>query len=142
MDPTMQHAHSAIADFRLPTSPIACIYHQIRTAPGIDRSHLSQTLGLSQPTVTRHVSALIEANLVAQSSAPGRAWGGFASGRAREVAHNEEPNGRKKNGRIPTLLHATATHILAIGVHVGGTFNRVHCRRWCWANGTSHPYRP
>jgi predicted NBD/HSP70 family sugar kinase len=56
------------ARFSTPTTGPARVLHQIRTVPGITRSRLHDDLQLSQPTVTRHVSALIDAGLVEQAS--------------------------------------------------------------------------
>ncbi|WP_313357829.1 winged helix-turn-helix domain-containing protein, partial [Corynebacterium variabile] len=56
------------AHFATPVTGPARVLHQIRTTPGITRTRLHEDLGLSQPTVTRHVAALIDAGLVEQAS--------------------------------------------------------------------------
>lgn len=88
-----------VLDFHAPTSPAARIFHQLRAMPGIDRAELSRTLGLSQPTVARQVSALIDADVIAQGPAPA--------------------SSKKHNGRTPTVLRPAATHIVSVGAHVG-----------------------
>ncbi|WP_295629302.1 ROK family transcriptional regulator [uncultured Corynebacterium sp.] len=52
------------AEFRLPTTPAARLHHQIRLQWPITRPELAAATGLSQPTVARGVTALIEAGLV------------------------------------------------------------------------------
>ncbi|MFD5869058.1 ROK family protein [Corynebacterium sp. NPDC060344] len=52
------------AAFRLPTSPAARLHHQIRLQWPITRPELAASTGLSQPTVARGVTALIDAGLV------------------------------------------------------------------------------
>lgn len=78
------------------TGPARCL-HQIRTAPGITRSVLHDDLGMSQPTVTRHVSALIDAGLVEQAS----------------------PTGTSGVGRPGATLQPDGRDITALGAHVG-----------------------
>ncbi|MEY8566448.1 MarR family transcriptional regulator [Corynebacterium sp.] len=88
---------SATAHFTAPvTGPARCL-HQIRTTPGITRGRLHEDLGMSQPTVTRHVSALIDAGLVEQVS-PTTAGG---------------------VGRPGTTLRPDGRAVTALGAHVG-----------------------
>lgn len=54
------------AAFRLPTSPAARLHHQIRLQWPITRPELAASTGLSQPTVARGVTALIDAGLIEQ----------------------------------------------------------------------------
>ncbi|WP_245557358.1 ROK family transcriptional regulator [Corynebacterium terpenotabidum] len=89
----------SIARFATPDTGPARVLHQIRTSPGITRSRLHDDLDLSQPTVTRHVAALIEAGLVAQNT-PTRTDAATI-------------------GRPGSTLHPTGNHITALGAHVG-----------------------
>ncbi|WJY98735.1 ROK family protein [Corynebacterium hansenii] len=57
-------AISPTAAFRLPTSPAARLHHQIRLQWPITRPDLAASTGLSQPTVARGVTALLDAGLV------------------------------------------------------------------------------
>lgn len=85
------------AHFTAPaTGPARCL-HQIRTTPGITRSRLHDELGLSQPTVTRHVGALIDAGLVEQAS----------------------PTTGGAVGRPGSTLLPDGRHLTALGAHVG-----------------------
>ncbi|HCT15122.1 MarR family transcriptional regulator [Corynebacterium nuruki] len=86
------------ARFSVPTSGPARVLHQIRTVPGITRARLHDDLGLSQPTVTRHVSALIDAGLVEQAS--------------------PDP-GAAAIGRPGSTLLPDGRDITALGAHVG-----------------------
>lgn len=52
------------AAFRLPSSPAARLHHQIRLQWPITRPELAASTGLSQPTVTRGVTALLDAGLI------------------------------------------------------------------------------
>ncbi|WP_180965677.1 ROK family protein [Corynebacterium xerosis] len=52
------------ASFRLPTTPAARLHHQIRLQWPVTRPELAESTGLSQPTVARGVTALIDAGLV------------------------------------------------------------------------------
>lgn len=52
------------AAFRLPTSPAARLHHQIRLQWPITRPELAASTGLSQPTVARGVTALLDAGLI------------------------------------------------------------------------------
>ena len=52
------------AAFRLPSSPAARLHHQIRLQWPITRPELAASTGLSQPTVARGVTALLDAGLV------------------------------------------------------------------------------
>lgn len=94
----MTTAHlSATAHFTAPvTGPARCL-HQIRTTPGITRGALHEGLGMSQPTVTRHVSALIDAGLVEQLS----------------------PTAAGGVGRPGTTLRPDGRSVTALGAHVG-----------------------
>lgn len=87
------------ARFATPVTGPARVLHQIRTSPGITRSRLHQDLDLSQPTVTRHVAALIDAGLVEQASP--------AQSSATTV------------GRPGTTLLPDGRHLTALGAHVG-----------------------
>lgn len=84
--------------FATPVTGPARVLHQIRTTPGITRSQLHDDLDLSQPTVTRHVAALIEAGLVEQAS-PAQSTTAV--------------------GRPGTTLLPDGRHIVALGAHVG-----------------------
>lgn len=55
---------SPTAAFRLPTSPAARLHHQIRLQWPVTRPELAASTGLSQPTVARGVTALIDAGLI------------------------------------------------------------------------------
>ena len=57
---------SPTAAFRLPTSPAARLHHQIRLQWPVTRPELAASTGLSQPTVARGVTALIDAGLIEQ----------------------------------------------------------------------------
>ncbi|MEJ6550216.1 ROK family transcriptional regulator [Corynebacterium sp. USCH3] len=88
---------SATAHFTAPvTGPARCL-HQIRTSPGITRGRLHEDLGMSQPTVTRHVSALIDSGLVEQVSPT--VGGGV--------------------GRPGSTLRPDGRNVTALGAHVG-----------------------
>lgn len=52
------------AAFRLPSSPAARLHHQIRLQWPITRPELAASTGLSQPTVARGVTALLDAGLI------------------------------------------------------------------------------
>ncbi|KQB87044.1 MarR family transcriptional regulator [Corynebacterium lowii] len=84
--------------FTLPSTPVARVFHQIRTLPKATRSHLRDTLGYSQSSVTRHVLTLMEAGLVEEGSA----------------RHEESHTGRPGS----TLL-LDGRHLILWGVHVG-----------------------
>lgn len=88
---------SPTAHFTAPaTGPAKCL-HQIRTSPGITRGRLHADLGMSQPTVTRHVSALIDAGLVEQVS----------------------PTSGGGVGRPGSTLQPDGRDLTALGAHVG-----------------------
>lgn len=55
---------SRVMDFRLPESTGARILHQIRALGRTDRRELQRSLSISQPSVARHVSALLSAGLI------------------------------------------------------------------------------
>lgn len=88
---------STTAHFTAPVTGPARCFHQIRTTPGITRGRLHGDLGMSQPTVTRHVSALIDAGLVEQVS-PTTAGG---------------------VGRPGSTLRPDGRDVTALGAHVG-----------------------
>ncbi|WP_145942174.1 ROK family transcriptional regulator [Corynebacterium glyciniphilum] len=88
---------STTAHFTAPVTGPARCFHQIRTAPGITRGRLHDDLGMSQPTVTRHVSALIDSGLVEQVS-PTTAGG---------------------VGRPGSTLRPDGRDLTALGAHVG-----------------------
>ncbi|MGN0097030.1 MAG: winged helix-turn-helix transcriptional regulator [Corynebacterium sp.] len=88
---------STTAHFTAPVTGPARCFHQIRTTPGITRGRLHDDLGMSQPTVTRHVSALIDSGLVEQVS-PTTAGG---------------------VGRPGSTLRPDGRDITALGAHVG-----------------------
>lgn len=88
---------STTAHFTAPVTGPARCFHQIRTTPGITRGRLHDDLGISQPTVTRHVSALIDSGLVEQVS-PTTAGG---------------------VGRPGSTLRPDGRAITALGAHVG-----------------------
>lgn len=73
---TTSAGHPTTTVFSRPRNPAAKCLHLIRTRQIVARSELVTATGLSQPTVTRAVSALIEAGLVQErndlSSAKGR----------------------------------------------------------------------
>lgn len=67
--PIAQPTHGSLtipptASFRLPTTPAARLHHQIRLQWPVTRPELAASTGLSQPTVARGVTALIDAGLV------------------------------------------------------------------------------
>lgn len=74
MPPQARHS----ASFARPATPAAKCMHHIRLGQQLIRNELVEATGLSQPTVTRAVTALMQANLVrerpdlTQSSGPGR----------------------------------------------------------------------
>ena len=87
----------ATAHFTAPaTGPAQCL-HQVRTVPGITRSQLHDDLGMSQPTITRHISTLIDAGLVQQGS----------------------PTAAGAVGRPGSTLHPDGHNLTALGAHVG-----------------------
>lgn len=93
-----------VLHFRLPTSPPACILHQIRTLEGATRGQLRDTLGISQPSVTRHVTALREAGLVEQ----------------RQIEHDGE-----RPGRPHAVLGLDGRHLIIWGAHIGARSTHV-----------------
>lgn len=84
--------------FHLPTSPPARVLHQIRTLELATRTTLRDTLGISQPSVTRHVRALVEAGLV-----------------------EERPveQGAERTGRPHSILVLDGRHLTVWGMHIG-----------------------
>lgn len=91
------NAQPATAHFTAPaTGPAQCL-HQVRTVPGITRTKLHEDLGMSQPTITRHVSTLIDAGLVQQGS----------------------PTSAGAVGRPGSTLHPSGHDLTALGAHVG-----------------------
>lgn len=97
--PTTGTAPVGTARFATPVAGPARVLHQVRTSPGITRARLHDDLDLSQPTVTRHVAALIDAGLVEQASP--------AQSSATTV------------GRPGTTLLPDGRHLTALGAHVG-----------------------
>lgn len=89
---------SGVLHFRLPTTPSACVLHQIRTLEGATRSRLRDTLGMSQPSVTRHVRALREVGLVEE----------------RQIEHDGE-----RPGRPHAVLGLDGRHLIIWGAHIG-----------------------
>lgn len=89
---------AAAARFALPTAPAARCLHQIRTLRRTDRTTLRDTLELSQPSVARHVSTLIDAGLVEQVAAP---------------------ESSSRGGRPGTRLLPDGRHLTFLGAHVG-----------------------
>lgn len=87
----------ARADFRLPDSPEARVLHQVRARPRSDRAMIRTSLGYSQPSVTRYVSALIDAGHVEE-----------------HTAVEEERVGRPRK-----VLGLDGRHLVAWGIHVG-----------------------
>lgn len=94
--PPLQSA--AAARFALPTTPAARCLHQIHTLRQTDRTTLRDTLELSQPSVARHVSTLIDAGLVEQVAAP---------------------ESSSRGGRPGTRLVPDGRHLTFLGAHVG-----------------------
>lgn len=84
--------------FRQPELPVARVLHQIRTVPETTRGMLHATLGYSQPSVTRHVRALLEAGLVEEHQVP--------------------PDGERA-GRPHVRLAVDAGHVVIWGAHMG-----------------------
>ncbi|WP_460490671.1 MarR family transcriptional regulator, partial [Corynebacterium nasicanis] len=84
--------------FGHPTHPTARVLHQIRTLPHATRVLLRDTLGLSAPSVTRHVRSLIDAGLVEESAPQGS---------------------DDRVGRPQTSLDIDARHVVIWGAHVG-----------------------
>ena len=84
--------------FRLPTIPSARVLHQIRTLKAPTRSLIRDTLEISQPTVTRHVRALIDAGLVEE----------------RQTEHDGE-----RAGRPHAVLGLDGRHVIVWGMHIG-----------------------
>ena len=60
---------SPVTSFGVPTRPEARVFHQVRCLHPADRRRIQTTLGLSQPSVTRHVAALIDAGFVEEAPA-------------------------------------------------------------------------
>lgn len=89
--------HDSPVRFTFPVNGPARCLHQIRTVPGADRATLKNSLGFSQPSVTRHISTLIELGLVEQIS-------------ARSV---------QRSGRPSSTLAIDGRHLVVWGVHVG-----------------------
>src|SRR5699024_5915316 len=84
--------------FQLPANSPARVLHQVRTLKSPTRGMLRKTLGMSQPSVTRHVRALIDAGLVEE----------------REVTHDGE-----RVGRPHATLGLDGRHMVTWGIHVG-----------------------
>ena len=90
--------NSGSLHFQLPANSHARVLHQVRTLESPTRGMLRETLGMSQPSVTRHVRALIDAGLVEE----------------REVTHDGE-----RVGRPHTILGLDGRHLVTWGIHVG-----------------------
>lgn len=90
-----------VARFSLPTSPVARCLHQIRTLPHADRTALRDSLGLSQPSVARHVSSLIDVGLVRQTSP------------------SSPETASPRTGRPGNQLLPDGHHLALLGAHVG-----------------------
>lgn len=84
--------------FGHPVQPTARVLHQIRTLPNATRVLLRDTLGYSQPSVTRHVRSLIDARLVEEVPAQ---------------------SSDDRVGRPQASLRIDARHIVTWGAHVG-----------------------
>lgn len=84
--------------FQLPANSPARVLHQVRTLKSPTRGMLRKTLGMSQPSVTRHVRALIDSGLVEE----------------REVTHDGE-----RVGRPHATLGLDGRHMVTWGIHVG-----------------------
>ncbi|QGU03667.1 ROK family transcriptional regulator [Corynebacterium comes] len=91
-------AGTGLSHFRQPEAPVARVLHQIRTVPGVTRGMLRDGLGYSQPSVTRHVRALMEAGLVEE--------------------HPVDPDG-ERTGRPHVSLSVDASHVVVWGAHMG-----------------------
>ncbi|WP_018298151.1 ROK family transcriptional regulator [Corynebacterium lubricantis] len=89
---------STPVQFAVPTSGSARILHQIRNQPGITRSELRDQLGMSQPTIARNVSALIDERFVTEIPA-------------------SQVDGRA--GRPSLGLRIDASHLRVWGIHIG-----------------------
>lgn len=85
--------------FTLPVVPAARVLHQIRTIPEVNRSIIRDSLGYSQPSVTRHVNALIDVGLVEQ-----------VQGSDRDTV---------QTGRPHSCLQVNGRHLVGWGVHIG-----------------------
>ncbi len=81
----------------------------IRTTPGISRQELKDVLGLSQPSVARHVTALIKGGLVEQG-APIASRGTGGSG----ATIDDTTTGRPTSGLFPT-----GQGPIGLGAHIG-----------------------
>lgn len=110
------HTEISTAHFTAPATGPARVFHQIRTRPGITRTRLHTDLHLSQPTVTRHVAALIESGLVEQAS-PTR-------------------TGNTSVGRPGAPLVPAGRHLTALGAHVG-----LHTTQLVAVDGVGRPLR-
>ncbi len=85
--------------FSLPGTPLTRVLHQIRTGAPISRGGIRKSLGYSQPSVTRQVNALIDADWVEQLPAPVR--------------------DSVSAGRPSKDLELNARHVVVWGVHIG-----------------------
>ena len=88
---------NTVISFGMPTRVEARVLHQIRCLRPADRRGIQTTLSLSQPSVTRHVAALIDAGLVEE--APTR--------------------GTESVGRPRKELRIDGRHLTVWGAHVG-----------------------
>lgn len=62
----LNHGISPVPRFCQPQLPTARIFHEVRLAHSITRPELVKASGLSQPTVTRGIAALIDAGLITE----------------------------------------------------------------------------
>lgn len=62
----LNHGISPVPRFCQPQLPTARIFHEVRLAHSITRPELVKATGLSQPTVTRGIAALIDAGLITE----------------------------------------------------------------------------
>lgn len=91
---------TASVRFAVPQLPAARVLHQVRTteaAHPCDRQSISEALGMSRATVTRHISTLIDADLITQKS-----------------VHDDTRPGRPRS-----VLTPGGRHLTTWGAHVG-----------------------
>ncbi|WP_158678045.1 ROK family transcriptional regulator [Corynebacterium camporealensis] len=96
---TQHHTTTTPLRFSLPATPLTRVLHQIRTGAPISRGGIRKSLGYSQPSVTRQVNALIDADWVEQLPAPVR--------------------DSVSAGRPSKDLELNARHVVVWGVHIG-----------------------
>ncbi len=128
--------------FTHPQTPAAKCLHLIRLNPVITRAELIEQTGLSQPTITRAVAALIEAGLVAErpdlTHAKGRgrptvpvelaqtgwAHAGIAVGTTTTVIGIYDTSGRALRTAETSIPIATMTE-LDFSEHLAAALNRI-----------------